>query len=208
VYFLDTDLPENAALDRGLTDYLYGGDQHYRLNQEAVLGLGGLEMLEVLQHQDVNTYHLNEGNSALLVLGLLERQIRARPGASPGPEDVSRVRRSCVFTTHTPIPAGHDQFPRSLVQQVLGDSRLKLIESIDGYHDGTLNMTYLALRLSHYINGVGMLHGETSRGMFPDYPKGFGEPTLKERHAGILDKRNRTVHCKEPLRSAKVPGFR
>jgi len=170
VYFLDTDLPENDALDRGLTDYLYGGDQHYRLCQEAVLGLGGLEILEVLEHRDVHTYHLNEGHSALLALGLLERQFRTQPGASPDPEDVSCVRRSCVFTTHTPIPAGHDQFPKLLAQQVLGDARLKLIESIEGFHDGVLNMTYLALRLSHYVNGVGMHHGETSRGMFPDYP--------------------------------------
>ena len=170
VYFLDTDLPENDVTDRRLTDYLYGGDQHYRLSQEAVLGLGGLEILEVLQHQYVNTYHLNEGHSALLALGLLERQLRMRPGALPDPEDVSRLRLCCVFTTHTPVPAGHDQFPKSLAQQVLGDSRLKLIDSIEGFHDGALNMTYLALRLSHYINGVGMHHGETSRGMFPDYP--------------------------------------
>jgi starch phosphorylase len=170
VYFLDTGLPENDALDRGLTDSLYGGDQNYRLRQEAILGLGGLEILEVLQHREVNTYHLNEGHSALLPLGLLERQFRMQPGASPDAEDVLRVRRSCVFTTHTPVPAGHDQFPKSLAQQVLGDARVKLIESIEGFHDGTLNMTYLALRLSHYINGVGMHHGETSRGMFPDYP--------------------------------------
>jgi starch phosphorylase len=88
VYFLDTDLPENDALDRGLTDYLYGGDQHYRLCQEAVLGLGGLEILEVLEHRDVHTYHLNEGHSALLALGLLERQFRTQPGASP-------IRRTC-----------------------------------------------------------------------------------------------------------------
>ena len=170
VYFLDTDLHENDPLDRSLTDCLYGGDQNYRLRQEAVLGLGGLEILEALQHRDVSTYHLNEGHSALLPLGLLERQLRVRPTSLPDSEDVSRVRRSCVFTTHTPVPAGNDQFPKSLALQVLGDSRLKLIESIEGYHEGTLNMTYLALRLSHYINGVGMHHGETSRGMFPDYP--------------------------------------
>jgi glycogen phosphorylase len=170
VYFLDTDLPENDALDRCLTDHLYGGDQQYRLRQEAVLGLGGLKILEALQHREVNIYHLNEGHSALLPLGLLEHELMARPGTFPTPEDVNKVRRSCVFTTHTPVPAGHDQFPKSLAAQVLGDTRARLIESIQGYHDGTLNMTYLALRLSHYVNGVGMHHGEISRGMFPDYP--------------------------------------
>ncbi len=174
VYLLDADLPGNDAADRGLTDYLYGGDQYYRLRQESILGLGGLEVLETLGHQSVKTYHLNEGHSALLVLGLLERQLRDRKsmsatGSVTG-EDVLAVRRKCVFTTHTPVPAAHDQFPIPLVRQVLGEARVKLIEAAGGYHDGTLNMTYLALRLSHYINGVGMHHGEISRGMYPEYP--------------------------------------
>lgn len=146
------------------------GDHQYRLRQEAVLGLGGPETLGALQHREINIYHLNEGHPALLPLSLLERELASRPKTSPTPEDVSKVRRSCVFTTHTPVPAGHDQFPKSLAAQVLGDTRARLIESIQGYHDGTLNMRYLGLRLSHYVNGVGMHHGETSRGMFPDYP--------------------------------------
>jgi glycogen phosphorylase len=147
VYLLDTDVPENDAADRSLTDQLYGGDRHYRLCQEAILGLGGLEILEALGYQDLKVYHMNEGHSALLALGLLERQLRIRASPSPIPDDVLAVRRSCVFTTHTPVPAGHDQFPKALAKQVLGDARVKLIEAVDGYHDGTLNMTYLALRL-------------------------------------------------------------
>lgn len=170
VYLLDTDVPENDTADRGLTDQLYGGDQHYRLCQEAILGLGGLEILAALGYQDLKVYHMNEGHSALLALGLLERQLSIRASPSPTPDDVLAVRRSCVFTTHTPVPAGHDQFAKGLAKQVLGDARVQLIEAVNGYHDGTLNMTYLALRLSHYINGVAMHHGEISRGMYPEYP--------------------------------------
>lgn len=170
VYLLDTDVPENDVADRSLTDQLYGGDQQYRLCQEAILGLGGLAILEALGYEDLKVYHMNEGHSALLALGLLERQLRIRATASPTSDDVSAVRRSCVFTTHTPVPAGHDQFPKALVKQILGDARVKLIEAADAYHDGTLNMTYLALRFSHYINGVAMHHGDISRGMYPEYP--------------------------------------
>ena len=170
VYFLDTDLPENDALDRSLTGSLYGGDQRYRLRQEAVLGLGGLAVLEALEHRGIKTYHLNEGHSALLPVALLERQVQKRAGTAPTPQEVDVVRQACVFTTHTPVPSGHDQFSQALARQLLGEARVRLIESIEGYHNGTLNMTYLALRLSHYVNGVGMHHGETSRSLFPEYP--------------------------------------
>ena len=130
----------------------------------------GLEILDASGLTAVKTYHLNEGHSALLALGLLERQVRLRDGAAMSVEDILTVRRKCVFTTHTPVPAGHDQFPKELAGQVLGEARMKLLEAAEGYHDSTLNMTYLALRFSHYINGVAMHHGEISRGMFPDYP--------------------------------------
>ncbi len=170
VYFLDADLPENDPRDRTLTDSLYGGDARYRLCQEALLGLGGLEILAASGHTQVKTYHLNEGHSALLALGLLERQMRARGTGEPSADDIQAVRSKCVFTTHTPVPAGHDQFAPDLAREVLGDARVHLLEAAEGYHDSTLNMTYLALRFSHYINGVAMHHGEISRGMFPDYP--------------------------------------
>ena len=170
VYLLDTDLPENNETDRKLTDHLYGGDPYYRLRQEAILGLGGLAILKELGHEAVRVYHLNEGHSALLALGLLERQLKSHKSSTVTDEDVQPVRRQCVFTTHTPVPAGHDQFPAQLVKQVLGEERVSLIAAAGGYHDGALNMTYLALRSSHYINGVGMHHGEVSRGMFPEYP--------------------------------------
>ncbi len=170
IYFLDTDVDENDPYTRSLTDTLYGGDQRYRLCQEAVLGLGGLEILEALGCRALRVYHMNEGHSALLALGLLKRQLRLSGSAAVTADDLQAVRRSCVFTTHTPVPAGHDQFSKELARQVLGDEYVNTIEAAGGYHDGTLNMTYLALRFSHYINGVAMHHGEVSRGMYPDYP--------------------------------------
>ncbi|HEX6896652.1 MAG TPA: alpha-glucan family phosphorylase, partial [Bryobacteraceae bacterium] len=170
VYFLDTDVPENDASAKMLTDTLYGDGQTYRLSQEGVLGLGGLEILDALGHRSLRTYHLNEGHSALLALGLLERQMARSKRSRVTEDDILAVRQRCVFTTHTPVPAGHDQFPKQLARQVLGEHRVQTIEAAGAYHDGVLNMTYLALRFSHYINGVAMHHGQISRGMFPDYP--------------------------------------
>lgn len=170
IYFLDTDLAENDAYARGLTGVLYGGDARYRLCQEAVLGLGGLGILEALGHRTLRIYHMNEGHSALLAIGLLERQLQLAGRTAVTADDILAVWRSCVFTTHTPVPAGHDQFSKELARQALGEQRVDAIQAADGYHDGTLNMTYLALRFSHYINGVAMHHGEISRGMYPEYP--------------------------------------
>ena len=168
VYLLDTDLPENSAWDRTLTDHLYGGDDHYRLCQEIVLGCGGLEMLRKLGH-DVEAYHMNEGHSALLALGLLERRLAQSFAGRVKKIDIEGVRRMCVFTTHTPVPAGHDRFSRRLAVDVLGPERAELLEETQAWHGDALNMTYLALRFSGYVNGVAMRHGEVSRGMFPSY---------------------------------------
>ena len=170
VYLLDTDLPENAEQDRHLTDTLYGGDDVYRLSQEIVLGIGGYGALRALGYSDVETYHMNEGHSALLTLALIESQLKAQSRTSVTEEDITTIRKRCVFTTHTPVPAGHDRFSRDLVERALGKDRAHVLESAGCYHDGLLNMTYAALRCSHYINGVAMRHGEISRGMFPGYP--------------------------------------
>jgi starch phosphorylase len=166
VVLLDSDLPENDPWDRTLTDLLYGGDSRYRLAQEIVLGLGGLAILEALDYSAIQTFHLNEGHSALLTLGLLEETIAGNvtPLAAR-----ARVRKQCVFTTHTPVPAGHDKFERKLADKLLGSKRSALLEKVEGYHDGTLNMTYLALNCCRYVNGVAMKHGEVSRAMFPEY---------------------------------------
>jgi starch phosphorylase len=168
VYLLDTDLPENAEYDRSLTDSLYGGDQRYRLAQEIVLGLGGFQLLQKV-HSGIETYHMNEGHSALLSLGLLERRLEQSFAGRLKQLDIDGVRTMCIFTTHTPVPAGHDQFPRSLVGQVLGRTQLGLLDEAEAWEGDALNMTYLALRFSGYVNGVAMRHGEVSRGMFPAY---------------------------------------
>jgi starch phosphorylase len=170
VYLLDTSLPSNTPWDQGLTDCLYGGDDHYRLCQEVVLGMGGVEILRSLAQTAIESYHMNEGHSALLALALLEEQGRKRNSTTFTEEDIGTVRRKCIFTTHTPVPAGHDQFKTELVRQVLGDIRCKELESTNCCGSEGLNMTYLALRCSHYINGVGMHHGEVSRTMYPRYP--------------------------------------
>jgi len=168
VYFLDTNLAENSAWDRTLTDFLYGGDQHYRLCQEVILGIGGVRMLRALGHEDVERFHMNEGHASLLVLELLDEQIKQAGRPSITHDDIEAVRKKCVFTTHTPVPAGHDQFPMELVQSVLG--RRDVYDMKDVFCcEGRLNMTYLGFNLSHYINGVAKRHGEISRLMFARY---------------------------------------
>jgi starch phosphorylase len=169
VYFLDADLPDNAAWDRTLTDTLYGGDAHYRLCQEVLLGIGGVRMLRALGHTDLTRFHMNEGHASLLTLELLDEQAHRAGRTAFTHDDVEVVRQRCVFTTHTPVPAGHDQFPLELVERVLGPR-----EAFHTMHEvfcceGVLNMTYLALNLSHFINGVAKKHGEVSQHMFARY---------------------------------------
>jgi starch phosphorylase len=169
VYLLDTDLPENSAWDRTLTESLYGGDDRYRLCQEVVLGSGGFLMLRKIGHTDVQVYHMNEGHSALLALSLLERRLDQSFAGRVRELDIEGIRRMCIFTTHTPVPAGHDRFSRKLAEEVLGEDGVTLLDQAEAWHGDFLNMTYLALRFSGYVNGVAMRHGEVSRGMFPTY---------------------------------------
>ena len=169
VYLLDTDLPENQPLDRTLTDMLYGGDDYYRLCQEVVLGLGGFRLLRALGYGHIRRFHMNEGHAALLVLALLEEKLASRVHEDSVPADlIDAVREQCVFTTHTPVPAGHDQFPSDLAHRVLGDRRCGWLKACG--HDHGLNMTQLALRGSRFVNGVAMKHGEVSQSLFPGYP--------------------------------------
>jgi starch phosphorylase len=170
VYLLDTDCPENSEWDRRLTDHLYGGDARYRLCQEAILGIGGVKILRGLGHTDVKVFHLNEGHASLLALALLEERVGVSSLGTATEADIDAVRQQCVFTTHTPVPAGHDQFPRALMTQVLGADRTAVLDVTHCCPVATLNMTFLGLRFSHYINGVAMHHGAVSRDMFPQYP--------------------------------------
>jgi len=169
VYLLDTQLPENDERDRRLTDSLYGGDSRYRLCQEIVLGMGGAGLLRALDVHE-GLYHLNEGHSALLTLCLLEWQLDGRQPFELDETDVEEVRRRVVFTTHTPVPAGHDRFPIEVVRQVLGEQHVALLEAARCVDAGELNMTHVALRLARFVNGVAMKHREVSQGMFPNFP--------------------------------------
>jgi starch phosphorylase len=168
VYLLDSDLSENSDGDRSLTHWLYGGDAHYRLCQEVVLGMGGVKMLRALGHDGLGRFHMNEGHASLLPLALLDERVQKTGRASFTQEDIEEVRRQCVFTTHTPVPAGHDQFPTDLLSRVLGRPEVAAMKAVFSW-DNYLNMTYLALNLSHYVNGVANRHAEVLRQMFPQY---------------------------------------
>ena len=167
VLFLDTNLPENDARDRVLTNHLYGGDERYRICQEVVLGFGGLAMLRALGYENIAVFHLNEGHSAFVTLALLEQKAELEDGGS-WQSQIEDVQRRCVFTTHTPVPAGHDRFAVQLVSEVLGERRTAILRDLN-LLNGELNMTELALRLSRYTNGVSMRHAEVSRAMFPKF---------------------------------------
>jgi glycogen phosphorylase len=192
VYFLDADLPNNEVRDRELTGSLYGGDPYYRLSQELLLGIGGVRMLRALGHTELMKYHMNEGHAALLTMELLEEETARVGRTSIKGEDIERVRSKCVFTTHTPVPAGHDKFPVEFLTRLYPEqarlfdgkdpAQVDLIRSIlqveQNYpdfqeaakHGASVNMTYLALSLSNFVNGVAKLHGEVSRRMFPNVP--------------------------------------
>ena len=192
VYLLDTDLPENSDWDRRLTDHLYGGDEWYRLCQEIVLGVGGVRLLRALGYHQVNRFHMNEGHAAFLTMELLNEEVEKNGKSTIGQAEIEAVREKCIFTTHTPVPAGHDQFPLELVEKMAGNLN-HVMDNQDMFavdvqkhifqYGGEfarmpeltqrgvrLNMTYLALNLSNYVNGVAKKHGEVSRLMFADYP--------------------------------------
>src|SRR3989440_7990967 len=192
IYFLDADLPANTEADRNLTGSLYGGDSYYRLCQEVVIGIGGVRMLRALGYSDLTRFHMNEGHAALLSLELLGEEAQKAGRTSIRGEDIQRVREKCVFTTHTPVPAGHDRFPVEYLTRVfpeqtnffdLSDASaadlvkriLQAEQTVSGLLDAarsgaSVNMTQLALNLSTYVNGVAKQHGETSRQMFPEVP--------------------------------------
>ncbi|NOZ62014.1 MAG: alpha-glucan family phosphorylase [Calditrichaeota bacterium] len=168
VLFLDSDLAENSEFDRTLTHYLYGGDEYYRLCQEIILGIGGVRILRALGYDEIIRFHMNEGHASLLAVELVKEYFDNEKCDTITPKIIKNIRKQCVFTTHTPVPAGHDQFPISLVEKVLNPIELKIIKELDCC-DNKLNMTHLALTLSHYVNGVAKKHGEVSREMFPNY---------------------------------------
>ena len=168
VFLLDTDIEGNDPWDRQLTDHLYGGDTYYRLCQETILGIGGIALLHALGIRP-EVCHMNEGHAALLTIGLLEQHLGGIPLRDATDADLKIVQQQCVFTTHTPVPAGHDQFGVDQMYTVLGHDRASAIERFGCLHNGLMNMTYIALRFSRYVNGVAMQHGKVSQLMFPEY---------------------------------------
>ena len=173
LYLLDTNVPENDDADRFITGHLYGGDRETRMVQEMMLGIGGVRLLRLLGIQP-SVFHLNEGHSAFLTLELA-REIIANEQvdfqtAAP------RVRKRCVFTTHTPVAAGHDEFEGALVQKGFGDwpetnlglSREEFLGlgRVNGDSSEGFGLTPLALRLCRSTNGVSRKHGEVSRALW------------------------------------------
>ncbi|MBQ9903640.1 MAG: alpha-glucan family phosphorylase [Synergistaceae bacterium] len=156
IYFLDTDFEPNHPDDRKLCWYLYGGDNHYRLCQEFILGVGGLRMLRALGYMNIDTFHLNEGHAGFLTLELM-REL--------GYYDPDRIREQVVFTTHTPVPAGHDYFTFNEIDSVFPPEAKSTIHRMIPDKPG-VSMTDLGLRYSRYVNGVAKKHAEVSNAMF------------------------------------------
>ena len=168
LYLLDTDLEENHPEDRGLTYTLYGGGSEYRLKQEWLLGVGGVRVLRALGVEP-GAWHANEGHAAFMMVERLRERIA---DGADWESAISDVRARSIFTTHTPVPAGHDVFPPDLVRDVCRDYHVGL--GIDeatffgiGRHpdedSGGFHMTACAIRLSQHVNGVSKLHGEVSQ---------------------------------------------
>ncbi len=169
VLYLDTNLPENSDEDRTLTDHLYGGDESYRIKQEVVLGIGGVRMLRKLGFE-IKKYHMNEGHAAFLTLELLHEFKKDIESVWDEEHiwDIEPVKDLCVFTTHTPVEAGHDKFTYELYEKVFRDYfPVNILKKLAG--DKKVNMTLLGFNSSNFVNGVAKKHGEVSQNMFPGY---------------------------------------
>src|ERR1700747_2647177 len=174
LYLLDTDTPENNGEDRLITAELYGGDLEMRMRQEIVLGIGGVKVLSALGI-DADVFHMNEGHSAFLALERIRRIVAEKKLDFYSALQV--VAAANVFTTHTPVPAGNDSFPREMMRKYFGNFAKELnipFDELFSYGHTRLNpddpfsMTILALRLSRHANGVSKLHGEVTRSLWKD----------------------------------------
>jgi starch phosphorylase len=180
LYLLDTDLEENAPWDRELSARLYGGDRETRIQQEIILGIGGVRTLKALGLVP-GAFHLNEGHAGFVVLQRIRDLIEHGTAFD---EALEQIRQTTIFTTHTPVPAGHDAFPFHLVEKhlagcwgTLGPHRDRFM-ALGAYDNGAgpqFNMTALAIRSAGSTNAVSQLHGEVTRRMFapmwPDVPE-------------------------------------
>src|SRR6266481_5641319 len=174
LFLLDTDIPENNAEDRLITAELYGGDQEMRMRQEIVLGIGGVKALKALGI-DPEVFHMNEGHSAFLALERIRRKVVEKKLEFYSALQI--VASANIFTTHTPVPAGNDSFPREMMREYFGDFAKELGIPFDELfsfgqtrvdRSDPFSMTILALRMSRHSNGVSKLHGAVSRALWKD----------------------------------------
>jgi len=194
IIFLDTNVPENSDYDRTITQHLYQGDNGYRIAQEIVLGIAGSKFLSDLGFSEIEKFHLNEGHGSFLILELLsDTKIHHGQNDITKRYDFEKIKEQCVFTTHTPVKAGHDKFDPHVVKDIIGDNVEH--ELIDYFlKDGQVNMTHIALMNTHYVNGVAKKHAEVSRRMFPNHNIGsitngvYSQGWVSNRHAGLYDK--------------------
>jgi starch phosphorylase len=159
VYLLDSDVEGNHPEDRTITLRLYSGDKDHRILQEAILGFGGVRALRAMGYKDFDTYHMNEGHCAFLTLELL-KEFNG---------DEAEVRKRCVFTTHTPVPAGHDHFGYPRVNKLLGELIPADLQLPSMVMNSRVHMTELGLYYSRAANGVSELHGHIARDQFPQF---------------------------------------
>ena len=189
LYLLDTDIPENRPEDRRITDRLYGGDNEHRLKQEIVLGIGGMRALHALGIVPT-VVHLNEGHAAFAAVERVRQLMGEQHGAFA--IEAQRLTGGVAFTTHTPVPAGHDAFPPALLERYLGGYIWEMREPWKrflalGRHEASdehepFNMTLLSLRLSARRNGVSRLHGEVSRKMWRSVWPGLADEDVPIGH--------------------------
>lgn len=185
LFLLDTDIDENSWDDRGLTHQLYGGDTEHRLKQEILLGIGGMRALKAMDI-GADVYHCNEGHAAFMGLERMRNLVKEAKLNFDEAREV--VRASALFTTHTPVPAGHDYFPESLLRNYFAGfatelgvewSRIAALGKIDVSDPNEFfSMSHLAIRLSQEVNGVSKLHGEVSQKMFNTLFPGYNSEEL------------------------------
>ncbi|MDQ3505644.1 MAG: alpha-glucan family phosphorylase, partial [Actinomycetota bacterium] len=180
---LDSDVEENGAAERGVTDRLYGGGEDHRLRQELLLGIGGVRAIRaycsITGHPEPEVFHTNEGHAGFLGIERIRELTEHGPKLGFA-EALEAVRAGTVFTTHTPVPAGIDRFPRSLIKAQFADlepaipvERLLALGAEDDADK--FNMAHMGLRLSGRANGVSQLHGQVSREMFSSLWPGFDD---------------------------------
>ena len=189
LYLLDADIDENSDEDRFVTHHLYGGDNENRLKQEILLGFGGIRALEAIGHQ-ANVYHCNEGHAAFITLERIENLMKSE-GLTFN-EASEYIKATTLFTTHTPVPAGHDAFHVDLLRHYMNDFPAKITLDWDQFvaigkanaAEDHFNMSYLASNLSQNINGVSMLHGDVSKELLKELYPGYYPEELE--HIGYV----------------------